>query len=392
MAKKAYIGVSGVAKKIKKCYVGVSGVARKVKKAYIGVGGVARPCWSGEEVVYYGEVTGLSAGRCRFSAAQAGNYAVFFGNEGGDAFYNLDAFNPSFTRTTLTPTGSHGGKNTAATSIGGSAMFYGGTSSLSSIPFYYTSSLVYKRASQSIFGSTRHEFTEGATAGSLAIFYGGSWYGHEDADETDMFECLNSSATWVRSGHTNIFTMRHVGVSFGDYALFAGGKGYEYWSDGEEDYYSDRGVFAVTIVVNSSGTYARCLNNLSPGAYNMAGTTVGDYAIVAGGTTNMSGTTRTNKAYAINKSLTTSAISNLSLARDQMTATSLGSHAIFAGGYTTSSQKTVDVYDSSLARSNTVSLATDRYEAASATTGKYALVAGGISGSSTLSSVEAFTV
>ena len=42
MAKGAYIGTSGTAKKIKKIYVGTAGTAHKVKKAYIGVGGVAK--------------------------------------------------------------------------------------------------------------------------------------------------------------------------------------------------------------------------------------------------------------------------------------------------------------------------------------------------------------
>lgn len=42
MAKESYIGVNGVARKVKQPYIGVSGVARKVLKAYIGVGGVAR--------------------------------------------------------------------------------------------------------------------------------------------------------------------------------------------------------------------------------------------------------------------------------------------------------------------------------------------------------------
>ena len=43
MAKKQYIGISGVARQVKKQYIGVSGVARKVKKGYVGVSGVARP-------------------------------------------------------------------------------------------------------------------------------------------------------------------------------------------------------------------------------------------------------------------------------------------------------------------------------------------------------------
>ena len=47
MAKGAYLGVGGVAKKGKKAYFGVGGVAKKVKKAYIGVNGVAKLWWSG---------------------------------------------------------------------------------------------------------------------------------------------------------------------------------------------------------------------------------------------------------------------------------------------------------------------------------------------------------
>ena len=42
MTKSMYMGVSGVARKVKKFYVGVSGTARTVKKAYVGVNGVAR--------------------------------------------------------------------------------------------------------------------------------------------------------------------------------------------------------------------------------------------------------------------------------------------------------------------------------------------------------------
>lgn len=50
MARGAYIGVGGTAKKIKKIYFGVGGVAKKVKKAYIGVGGVAK-LWYKSDVV-----------------------------------------------------------------------------------------------------------------------------------------------------------------------------------------------------------------------------------------------------------------------------------------------------------------------------------------------------
>ena len=49
MAKKAYIGVSDKARKVKKIYVGVNGVARKVKNGYVGISGVARKFYAAVE-------------------------------------------------------------------------------------------------------------------------------------------------------------------------------------------------------------------------------------------------------------------------------------------------------------------------------------------------------
>lgn len=46
MAKAQFIGVGGVARKVKAQHIGVAGVARKVKAGYIGVGGVARQFFS----------------------------------------------------------------------------------------------------------------------------------------------------------------------------------------------------------------------------------------------------------------------------------------------------------------------------------------------------------
>ena len=42
-----FIGVAGVARKVKDQFAGVGGVARKIKSGYIGVGGVARNCYGG---------------------------------------------------------------------------------------------------------------------------------------------------------------------------------------------------------------------------------------------------------------------------------------------------------------------------------------------------------
>lgn len=45
MAAETYVGVGGVARKVKAQYVGVAGIARKVKKVYVGVNGTARLVW-----------------------------------------------------------------------------------------------------------------------------------------------------------------------------------------------------------------------------------------------------------------------------------------------------------------------------------------------------------
>lgn len=47
MAKAQYVGVNGVARKVKSEYISVGGVARKVKSGYIGVNGVARKFFAG---------------------------------------------------------------------------------------------------------------------------------------------------------------------------------------------------------------------------------------------------------------------------------------------------------------------------------------------------------
>jgi hypothetical protein len=43
-----YVGINGIAHKVKKLYVGVDGVAREVKKGYFGVDGIARKFFSGQ--------------------------------------------------------------------------------------------------------------------------------------------------------------------------------------------------------------------------------------------------------------------------------------------------------------------------------------------------------
>lgn len=83
MAKKAYAGVSDVARKVSKMYIGVGGVARKVKKAYVGVNGVARlffQLFQYTGLAYHsGSIATLTHAVYENGAASIGNIVIFAG-------------------------------------------------------------------------------------------------------------------------------------------------------------------------------------------------------------------------------------------------------------------------------------------------------------------------
>ncbi len=66
----------------------------------------------------------------------------------------------------------------------------------------------------------------------------------------------------------------------------------------------------------------------------------------------------------------------LNVARGRMAAARVGGHVLFAGGYAAASKNAVDAFDASLTRTNPT-LSEARYGAAGASIGQYALVAGG---------------
>lgn len=101
--------------------------------------------------------------------------------------------------------------------------------------------------------------------------------------------------------------------------------------------------------------------------YDMAGTTVGNYALIAGGNT-----ANTNVG-AYNDKLTYSAPTSLSVGRRSFDATTVGNYAIFAGGF----QSTVDTYNTSLTRGSATQLNGSCHALAATTVGNYALFAGG---------------
>ena len=108
MAKGAYVGINGVAHKIKGGYVGVSDTAQKIKKAYVGIGGVARPCWGGEgKPEYYGVVSKLTYSRNSPGGGFVGDYCVIAGGYAPGSHTNcvtyVEAYSSNLTHSVLDP-------------------------------------------------------------------------------------------------------------------------------------------------------------------------------------------------------------------------------------------------------------------------------------------------
>ena len=126
---------------------------------------------------------------------------------------------------------------------------------------------------------------------------------------------------------------------------------------------------------------------LSTARAYLAGASVGNYALFAGGYN--SGYKSEVDAY--DSSLTRSTPTGLSTARAYLAGASVGNYALFAGGNNSSNDSSVvDAYDSSLTRSTPTGLSTRRNNLAGASVGNYALFAGGNNSSNDSSVVDAY--
>lgn len=215
MAKGAYIGVNGVAQKIKKGYIGVEGAARKIKKGYIGVGGVARPCWSGGELEYFGDVTlpYVTLMNRIYADGNIGNWLLLCTGIYG----NVTPYDTNLTRGTSIGANSSGYLGVGEASSKHYAAFASGyyesdTSSRSNAAEFYNSSLT---KTSSTLPDARF-LVSGASVGDYIIFAGGY---------TTNPEC-NGYAYNDSLVKTSVFisTYRNPGsAQNSNYAVFAGG-------------------------------------------------------------------------------------------------------------------------------------------------------------------------
>jgi len=342
MAKGIYVGVNGVARKVKKVYIGTGNVARKVKKGYIGVGGVARPFWTGGEVAYYGTATPLSAG-CGANAAPAGGYAVFAGGinalSGGIFTYTraVDAYSSNLVKSSAPNLDDDVASFGAAAGSANYAMFAGGIkvltqSSSSYLPYVYAygASLVKSKLPDL---NTGMSYFAGAKAGDCIIFAGG--YNGQVFADVYLY-----NASLVRSTSTlPIAKYRHVAAGIGNNAIFAGSAA----AGANTQVYSCSMSLVMTRLADLSAVMT---------AYVASATCVGNYALFG---SHQSSSVNVMDVY--NSSLVKSSATPLSADCGGKSAASAGDFAFFGGGgnpdYGNGSSVVcaVDTYNSSLVKS-----------------------------------------
>ena len=214
--------------------------------------------------------------------------------------------------------------------------------------------------------------------GNYALFGGG--YGNGICSVVDTY---NKSLT--RTTATSLSVARHsiATTHVGNYALFGGGNPIIGTGGG--------GINPGTIKVDAYNTsLTHTTTSLGISRYDLAATHVGNYALFGGGVSYDANSIPTYWHYstldAYDIALTRTAPTELSSAGRSIAATNVGNYALFAGGYNNSYNvdapyiSNVDVYDTSLTRTTTLSLSTARIVNAATHVGNYALFSGGNNG------------
>ena len=157
-------------------------------------------------------------------------------------------------------------------------------------------------------------------------------------------------------------------TTVGNYAIFAGGYGGSYRNSVD--------------IYDETLTHTQPSNLLTTATTNLAATTVGDYALFGGGQT--ANTSYSYNVEGYNTSLTHYSAETMYTARASLAATTVGNYALFAGGYSgDGNASAVDSYNGSLTRNAANPLVYARNTLAATTVGNHALFGGGIYTAST---------
>ena len=373
MSKGAFVGVDGIARKIKSGYIGVDNVARKIKKAYVGVGGVARPCWSGGELTYYGTTTGLTpytsnyASRYDLASESVGNHVIFAGGRGCNL---VDAYSDKLVKSELSTLSGYLSWLDGAP-VGDYAIFAGGYSCTDSVDAY-NSALV--KSTPSKLSVSRYSLA-GAPVKDYALFAGG-------IHETDYdSQCVNTIDTYNSNlvlGSTTLSTARRMltGVPIGNYALFAGGYG------------PSINVESDVIEAYDNNLVRTILSSLDSLYGQPSSGPVGSYALIGIG----------SKYCVYNDSLVKMTSIEKSNNKFGGKGVPLKEYVLFAGDHLASDYGAcadVDAYNSNLIKVNIDDMSVARFDLAGGSVGDYALFAGGATSNNMadgVTTVDVYTV
>lgn len=355
--KKIYLGVNGVARKVKKAYLGVNDTARKVKKAYLGVNGVARPVMT-SGISYFGETTPLDWGRPGHMSGSTHDYALFAG--GAYALNDCETYDKSLTYRSVSGLDNiklFGG----SVSIDNTVIFAGGFDSMSGRG--YADAEKYDNSLTKTYLPDLSEakgYVSGLCIGNFAVFVGGltsqsahlgvSAIDYYDISGTHFTESFDSNAyalASAKAGERGLFygvgntvsvdtsltvtkiqgtsgVLYAAGASLGDSAVFAGGQTGAYITN------TPPGAVDTVKVYNNSLTEVSQLS-LKGVSTQHTGISAGDFLLFAGG---MNDSDIINGINCFDTSFTLKEVGNLKYKRRLLKAATVGSYAIFAGGCT----------------------------------------------------------
>lgn len=438
----------------KGAYIGVNGVARKIKKGYIGVENfVPRNLPSGYTQVEYIESSGTQYIDTGFKPSN--NSRVVMDIQASE-FKNRWLFG---SRTSSTSASFAVGLMSTSTVHSE----YGSANTTATVSKATERTTVDKNKNVCLFGSVAVTNTAATFSGTYPIYllslnnggtaaskgFVGKLYSCQIYNNgtlvRDYVPCKNSAGTAgmydlangsfytnagsgtfaVGSAHNSVarkIKKAYIGIGGVARPCFTGGE-LVYWGKAsnlrtpaaggvaatirmyDEDYYALLGggstgssTVSKTIDAYNSSLTQSSTEGVSTARINMAATAVGYYALIGGGQ-NYSYTTYYKTVDAIDDYLERVSCDDLSVKRHSLAATTVGvdydAYALFAGGYgtttTTAQVATVDAYDPSLTRSTATSLTVARSALAATTVGNYAMFGGGVKhGQTIMATVDAY--
>lgn len=375
MAKKAYVGVSNVAKKVKKIYVGVNGIAKKVKKGYVGVNGVAR-------LFYNPEITSVSLLRSYIAGIRTAHGKASFDDRALFAFgTNGTASDPSelyIVNKDLTTQIKSG--DTFSNSLGAANSAYACFTYAKNYAKAYSKTLT----GQSFTTGSNAVGENGAstTLDDTVIFFGGG----RIAGDVSYNTIFISNTLTVNTAFAMPISLEGAAGATDNYAINVLGIGSV---DNSQGYY--RGVYSNEARAYDANRTATMLT-LPTYIVDLAGTSFAGHALFAGGLTHSndygSQPAMSSSVFAYDDTLTRTALTSLSVARMHLDACASEDLAIICGGLVMTwdssgtsisevSSDVVEIFDKHFTKQVVTSLSEARFDTRVAMAGDNFVVYGG---------------